>query len=88
MQEFKVATNNGSEFEPLDGRRTFSMVLKSGTNELHGTVYEYLRNSAFDANEFFANRKWHFRRRPFRLNQYGVAVGGPIRRYRTRCSGS
>ncbi len=76
MQEFKVATNTGSEFGRSMGANV-SMVIKSGTNELHGTVYEYLRNSAFDANEWFANRNG-LGKTPFRLNQYGVAVGGPI----------
>ena len=76
LQEFKVATNTGSEFGRSMGANV-SMVIKSGTSELHGTVYEYLRNSAFDANEFFANRSG-LPKTPFRLNQYGVAVGGPI----------
>ena len=56
LQEFKVATNTGSEFGRSMGANV-SMVIKSGTNELHGTVYEFLRNNAFDANEFFANRE-------------------------------
>ena len=76
LQEFKVATNNASEFGRSMGANV-SMVIKSGTNELHGTVYEYLRNSAFDANEFFANRNG-LGKTPFRLNQYGVAIGGPL----------
>jgi hypothetical protein len=76
LQEFKVATNTGSEFGRSMGANV-SMVIKSGTNELHGTVYEFLRNNAFDANEFFANRN-NLPQTPFRLNQYGVSVGGPI----------
>jgi hypothetical protein len=76
LQEFKVATNNPSEFGRSMGANV-SMVIKSGTNELHGTAYEFLRNSAFDANEFFANRSG-LDKTPFRLNQYGVAIGGPI----------
>lgn len=76
LQEFKVATNTGSEFGRSMGANV-SMVIKSGTNELHGTVYEYLRNSTLDASEFFANRSG-LPKTPFRLNQYGVAVGGPI----------
>ena len=55
IQEFKVATNTGSEFGRSMGANV-SMVMKSGTRDLHGTVYEYLRNDKFDANEFFANR--------------------------------
>ncbi len=76
LQEFKVATNTDSEFGRSMGANV-SMVIKSGTSEVHGTVYEYLRNSAFDANEFFANRNG-LGKTPFRLNQYGVAIGGPL----------
>ena len=76
LQEFKVATNTGSEFGRSMGANV-SMVIKSGTNELHGTLYHFLRNSRLDANEFFANREG-LPRTPFQLNQYGVAVGGPI----------
>jgi len=76
IQEFKVATNTGSEFGRSMGANV-SMVTKSGTRDLHGTLYEYLRNDKFDANEFFANRSGTGKV-PFRLNQYGVAVGGPV----------
>ena len=76
IQEFKVATNTGSEFGRSMGANV-SMVMKSGTRDLHGTLYEYLRNDKFDANEFFANRNGTGKV-PFRLNQYGVAVGGPV----------
>lgn len=76
LQEFKVATNTGSEFGRSLGANV-SMVMKSGTRDVHGTLYEFLRNSAFDANEFFANRSG-LGVTPFRLNQYGAAVGGPV----------
>ena len=76
IQEFKVATNTGSEFGRSMGANV-NMVMKSGTRDLHGTLYEYLRNDKFDANEFFANRSG-LGKTPFRLNQYGVSVGGPV----------
>jgi hypothetical protein len=76
IQEFKVATNTGAEFGRSMGANV-SMVMKSGTRDLHGTVYEYLRNDKFDANEFFANRN-RLGKTPFRLNQYGVSLGGPV----------
>jgi hypothetical protein len=76
LQEFKVATNTGSEFGRSMGANV-SMVIKSGTNQLHGTAYEFLRNNVLDANEFFANRNG-LPKVPFRQNQYGVAIGGPI----------
>jgi Carboxypeptidase regulatory-like domain len=76
IQEFKVATNTGSEFGRSMGAN-ISMAIKSGTRDLHGTVYEYLRNDKFDANEFFANRSG-LGKTPFRLNQYGATLGGPV----------
>jgi len=76
IQEFKVATNTSSDFARSAGANV-NMVLKSGTSELHGTVYEFLRNDAFDANEFFANRNG-LGKTPFRLNQFGASVGGPV----------
>ena len=50
-----------------------NVVTKSGTNELHGTAYEFLRNELFDARPFFATRK-----APLKRNQFGGALGGPI----------
>ena len=76
LQEFKIATNTGSEFGRSMGANV-SMVIKSGTSQVHGTAYEYLRNKEFDANEFFANRSG-LPKVPFTQNQYGVSIGGPI----------
>jgi hypothetical protein len=76
LQEFKIATNTGSEFGRSMGANV-SMVIKSGTNKIHGTAYEFLRNNVFDANEFFANRNG-LPKVPFRQNQYGVSIGGPV----------
>ncbi len=76
LQEFKIATNTGSEFGRSMGANV-SMVIKSGTSQIHGSAYEYLRNNAFDANEFFANRNG-LPKVPFKQNQYGVSIGGPI----------
>jgi hypothetical protein len=76
IQEFKVTTNTGSEFGRSMGANV-SMVMKSGTRDLHGTVYEYLRSDKFDANEFFANRSG-LGKVPFRMNQYGATAGGPV----------
>src|SRR5712691_8370641 len=81
-QEFKVETN---AFSAEYGRTTggvVTIVTRAGSNKLTGTAYEFLRDSALDANGFFANRaglpKVYFRR-----NQFGAVVGGPIRRDRT-----
>ena len=82
IQEFKVSTAN---FSPEFGRAVGGVVsvqTKAGTNSLHGTVFEFLRNSALDANTFFNNRAG-VKKPPFRQNQFGFTAGGPIRRDKT-----
>ncbi|BDC49055.1 hypothetical protein F183_A13710 [Bryobacterales bacterium F-183] len=76
LQEFRVATNNSAEFGRSAGANV-NMAIRSGTNELHGSVYEYFRNNVLDANEFFANRQGRGKV-PFRQNQFGVSAGGPV----------
>ena len=76
IQEFRVLDNTSAEFGRSSGANV-SIVIKSGTRDLHGSVYEYLRNDKFDANDFIANAKGTGKV-PYRLNQYGVAVGGPV----------
>ncbi|MCE5308161.1 MAG: TonB-dependent receptor [Acidobacteriales bacterium] len=76
VQEFKIQTNGYSAEYGTSGNVVISMVSKSGTNELHGDVFDYYNNSAFSANNFFNNRNG----RPVaksHSNQYGFAVGGP-----------
>jgi hypothetical protein len=78
LQELEVLT---SSFSPEFGRSPGAeviLVTRSGTNEYHGSVYEYLRNEAFDANDWFAN-SFGFPRAPRRLNDYGGTLGGPVR---------
>jgi hypothetical protein len=81
IQEFKVLTNNaGAEY----GRSAGAVVVitsKSGSNEFHGSVFEFLRNEAFDARNFFANPA--LPKPPFKLNQFGASLGGPVRKNRT-----
>jgi hypothetical protein len=78
-QEFKVLSNNMSaEFGRTAGG-IISVVSKSGTNEFHGNLFEFLRNDNLNANEFFANRAG--RARPTLVwNQFGGSIGGPIKR--------
>lgn len=77
VQEFKV---QGSSYSAEYGRSlgsVLNLVYKSGSNQLHGTSYEFYRDSAFDANGFFANANGA----PlpdFKRNQYGGMIGGPI----------
>lgn len=76
IQEFRVATGNSAEFGRSAGANV-NIAIKSGTRDLHGSLYEYLRNDKFDANEWFANKQGRGKV-PFKQNQYGVAVGGPV----------
>ena len=82
VQEFKVQTNNfGAEFGRTGGG-VINVSLKSGTNQFHGVAYDFLRNDAFDANNWFNNRAGKSRP-PFRFNEFGGNVGGPILHDRT-----
>jgi hypothetical protein len=77
VQEFKVQTNSYSaEFGRSSGG-IINLVFKSGTNTLHGTAYEFLRNSKLDANGFFANQRG-LPLTNFKRNQFGGSVGGPV----------
>lgn len=82
VQEFAVLTSSYSaEFGRLPGAQV-SIVTRSGTDEFHGRVFDYLRNEAFDANDWFANRD-HLKRAALRQNDYGAAVGGPLLKGKT-----
>jgi hypothetical protein len=71
-----VATGNSAEFGRSAGANV-NIAVKSGTRDLHGSTYWYVRNDKFDANEWFANRQ-NRGKVPFRQNQYGFALGGPV----------
>jgi hypothetical protein len=77
-QELKVLTNNMSAEFGRTGGGVISVISKSGTNQFHGNLFEYLRNADLNANEFFAN-KAGAPRTPFVFNQFGGSLGGPIR---------
>ena len=78
VREFQVLTTNYSpEFGGTSGG-VINMVTKSGTNQLHGSAYEFLRNSDLDARNFFDVTKPSFKR-----NQFGGSLGGPIRKDKT-----
>jgi hypothetical protein len=77
ISEFRVQTNgNDAEYGRYSGG-VINLTTKSGTNNLHGTVYEFLRNKVLNANNFF-NNLTDTPRAPFTQNHYGAAVGGPI----------
>ncbi len=77
VQEFKVETNNYSAEFGRSGSGIINLIYKSGTNELHGSAFEFLRNSALDANNFFANRSG-LPLTSFKRNQFGASLGGPV----------
>ncbi len=77
VQEFTVLTNTYSAEYGRASGGVFNIATRSGTNQLHGTVFEYLRNSALDAANFFENATGS-PKAPFKRNQFGFSVGGPI----------
>ena len=75
VNEFRILTLNApAEYGDTSGATT-SVVTKSGGNYLHGDVYDFFRNDAMDARNFFAAET-----EPLHRNQYGATVGGPIRK--------
>ena len=77
IQEFKLDTHNyGAEFG-RGGGAVVQVTTKSGTNQLHGSLFEFVRNDKFDANNFFNSGR---PKPPYRQNQYGGTVGGPVMR--------
>ena len=82
MQEFRIQT---SSFAPEFGRTPggqISIVTRSGTNQFHGTLFEYLRNDVLDANDWFANLNGLPKAKE-RQNDFGGVFGGPIIRSNT-----
>ncbi|MGB2889564.1 MAG: TonB-dependent receptor [Candidatus Acidiferrales bacterium] len=79
VAEFSVLTTNYSTEYGRTSGGVVSAVTKSGTNRFHGTAYEFLRNSALDARNFFDPAVVP----PFRRNQYGASAGGPIQKDKT-----
>ncbi|MBL8209164.1 MAG: carboxypeptidase regulatory-like domain-containing protein, partial [Bryobacterales bacterium] len=83
VQEFRLITSNfNAEFGRSPGA-IFNVVMKSGTNSLHGSVFEFLRNNKLNARPFFQPTVPQLRQ-----NQYGFALGGPVIRNKTFFFGS
>jgi len=75
VSEFRILSLNApAEYGNTSGATT-SVVTKSGSNGLHGDIYEFLRNNAMDSRNFFASQT-----EPLHRNQYGATLGGPIRK--------
>jgi hypothetical protein len=73
IQEFKVQSNLYSAESGTFGGAQINIAIKGGTNDLHGSVYEFIRNDRLDARNFFDTQKPEFRQ-----NQFGATAGGPI----------
>jgi hypothetical protein len=77
VEEFRLLENSYTAEYGRNGGGTISEVIKSGTNSLHGSLYDYIRNDAFNASTFFFNAQG--KPRPvLKRNQFGGTVGGPI----------
>lgn len=79
IQEFRVLTSNFTAEYGRSAGGIITEVTKSGTNALHGSAYDFIRNTAFDANNFFSNLNGQ-PRQVLHRNQYGGTVGGPIKK--------
>lgn len=82
IAEFKVMGSNYSAEYGRSNGGVVNVVYKSGTNDFHGSLFEFLRNSQLDANDFFSNRQGR-ELGSFKRNQFGAMVNGPIVRNRT-----
>lgn len=78
VQEFRVSSNNMSAEFGRNSASVVNVVTKQGTNRIHGTAYEFLRNDALDEKTVLATVK-----DPLEFNQFGGTVGGPLRRDKT-----
>src|SRR5229473_2493720 len=79
VEEFQQLGLNMSAQYGNSAGSTVNLVTKSGTNQLHGSVWEYLRNDAANANDFFLNQQ-NVPRPALRWNQFGFTLGGPIKK--------
>jgi len=78
IQEFKVLTYNYSAEYGQRGGPTVLVTTKSGSNDFHGSLFEFLRNTSLDAKSFFATTP-----EKFNLNQFGGSIGGPVYKNKT-----
>jgi hypothetical protein len=76
IQEFSILTSNYSAEYGRTSGGVVNAITRSGTNQFHGSAYEFLRNSALDARNFFDQGQIP----PFKRNEFGAAAGGPIRK--------
>jgi hypothetical protein len=72
IQEFKIQTNTSARYGAAAGAN-INVAIKSGTNDLHGTLFEFIRNDHLDSRDYFAVSK-----PPYQRNNFGFTIGGPI----------
>lgn len=82
IQEFKIETNDYSAEFGRSAGAILNATIKSGTNQVHGSAWEFLRNDALDAANFFEN-SGGIAKGEYRLNQFGFTIGGPIKKDKT-----
>jgi len=82
VDEMRVQTNSYSASYGRSGGGITTMVTKSGTNSIHGSAFDFLRNNALNANSFFSNRSGAAIA-PLHENQFGGSIGGPIKKNKT-----
>lgn len=101
VQEYRVTTHNATAEQGRNSGANVAIATRGGTNEIHGTVFHFFRNSVLNANEFFNNAQKfqalaqgnaaiaeRFNRPDLKLNQFGAEVGGPIIKNKTFFFGS
>jgi len=82
IAEYRVTTSSATADSGRGSGAQISAVYRSGTNNFHGSAYEYNRNQAYNANDWFPNRQGQTRPK-FQRNQYGASLGGPIIKNKT-----
>ncbi len=81
IREFEILRNTYDATFGRSGGAQINIALKSGTNDFHGTAYEFFRNAVLDARNFFARTEEGAPR--YQRNQYGFSLGGPVRKNKT-----
>lgn len=82
IQEFKVTTSNATPEEGRNSGANISVATRQGSNQFHGTGFWFLRNTALNSNEFFANAQGT-QKPDIKMNQFGAEISGPVKRNKT-----
>jgi hypothetical protein len=82
VQEFKIQTNFSADVGGYSGNSVINLVVRSGTNQYHGSLWEFFRNDKLAANDWF-NNLYGNPRSILRYNQFGATAGGPIKKNKT-----